>query len=108
MTSVIAFLLLNTSRLLALPIWGLSYKNVYLVVVWKQHFFSVMELCQSHCGQEVRNGTPTLILHLAAQASPSLASPSAASNDFSIPLPARGRTDTWDLGWPVEQRSDAL
>lgn len=71
----------NTSGLLALPIWGLSYKNVYLVVVWKRHFSSVMELCQSHCGREVRNGTPTLILHLAVLASPGLAKPSAAKNE---------------------------
>lgn len=38
-TLVIAFLPCNTSELLASPIRRLPYKNVCLVVVWKQHFF---------------------------------------------------------------------
>lgn len=36
---VIALLPCNSSELLASPIWRLPNKNVYLVVVWKQHFF---------------------------------------------------------------------
>lgn len=34
-----AFLACNISELLASPIQRLPYKNVYLVVVWKQQFF---------------------------------------------------------------------
>lgn len=101
-TLITAFLPCNTSESLAPPIRRLPYKNVCVVVVWKQHFPSLMELCQSHCGQEVRNGTPTLILHLAAQASPSLANPwdgrVAAQSHCQW-----GLRDTWDLSWPLEQ-----
>lgn len=66
-------------------------------------FSPIMELCKSHCGQEVRNGTPTLIPHVAARASPSLANPADGSSGSSVPLPVRGLTDTGDLSWPTEQ-----
>lgn len=88
--------------------WHLPYrdfliKTFILLSCGSSIFVSVVELCQSHCGQEVRNGTPTLILHLAARASPSLANPSDGSSGSALPLPVRGLTDTWDLSWPMEQ-----
>lgn len=87
-----------------LPSGDFLIKTFVLLSCGSSTFPSLMEPCQSHCGQEVRNGTPTLILHLGAQASqPQPGKPLAWKSGSSVPLPVRGLTDTWDLSWPMEQ-----
>lgn len=100
-TLVTAFLPSNTSELLASPIWRLPYKNVCLVVVWKQHF-------------SLPNGAVSVPLRARGQEWDSYAHSSSGStgqpqpgkplrwkSGSSLPLPVRGLTDTWDLSWPL-------